>query len=341
MTWIKRLNNYFIEQQSQNLHVVKYAIAFSVGFLVTQLLHDRYSVWVLITIAVVMANQPLVSQLLEKSFFRILGTVIGAVLGVVTFYLPDNTISLFIATVVVSLIITRLFAFRLDESSQVSTLGMVTFSLVAFLGHRSVHFAFMRLLDTLLGIVIAYFISRFIFPVTSKRAFLMSFKKTIKNLNEFANQVFINGADRLNDVQLNEVETELVGGITKMRTLIRAGHLDSKDVKVNKAEYNAVILYSRAIYNYLLFIDVALIEISEANPELAAFAREELKPVILTLSDVLQALSACQRFIIPEFNVKALEQNIYQDYPSQYYTIVFALRRIPYCLQKIQETELV
>lgn len=338
---IKRLNHYFLTHQTKNLHAVKYTLAFSLGYLATLFTADHYSVWILITIAVVMANQPIVGQILQKSFYRVVGTFVGAVFGVCTFFLPQSPTILFITVVVASLIMTRLFAFRSDQTSQVAVLGLVTFSLVMFLAHQSLHFAVMRVIDTLIGIVIALFVSRFVFPMTSKHAFVFALKETATCLAVFAEKVFIEGVDRRNDPGVNQLENRIVQALTKMRTLIRSGRYESIQLSEYGEAFNILVRYFRAIYHYLIFLDVAVSEIAERNLDLSVKVRKQLALPIENLMHLLDEYALSGQLSMEYLKDFKIQKNDdLKLFISQYHAIEFVLRRIPFCLGKINSVEL-
>src|SRR3989338_5354644 len=91
------LKRYYYQQQERNIHALKYSIAFAIGYLTIFIFGNPYSVaWVLVTIAVIMAAQPVIGQQVLKSLMRLLCTVVGALLGILTFYLPSHPIMLFV-----------------------------------------------------------------------------------------------------------------------------------------------------------------------------------------------------------------------------------------------------
>ena len=313
-------------------------IAFALGYLAMLIFDDQNAVWILITIAVVMSSQPVVGQLMQKSVFRMLGTVVGLLFGMLTFVLPHNDIVIFCMVVMVSFFMAYFFAFRTEAVGQVGVLGMVTFSLVTFLAHGSLHFAMMRLLDTFIGISISLFVSFFIFPMTSKRTAMLTLTSICNNLHLFVEKVFVENLDRRTDPKINKVENAIIQDLTKLRNAIRTSRFDTFGAAPSqRAQLNNFIRYLRAIYHYLLFMDVAISEIAEINTQLA----EEVKTILHPKMKKLDAIFAEAVSNKPSFSrrlyYKPLDSSVFDEqFKSQYYAIDFALRRIPFCLNKIE-----
>src|SRR4051812_20245760 len=87
--------NIFAELDTDRLiHSLKTALACILGYLLFEKLHFDNEQWVIITIIVVMCAQLNVGSVLQKSYMRFLGTLIGAVIATLTLVLfgKDETI---------------------------------------------------------------------------------------------------------------------------------------------------------------------------------------------------------------------------------------------------------
>lgn len=336
MKFVKKVSLYLYENHSQNIHALKYAIAFGLGYLAMLMLTDTYSFWILITIAVVMSTQPVIGQLLQKSFFRIIGTIVGVVLGVATFYLPHDPIIVLVIVMFVSFFISRFLTFHSDGSSQVAILGLVTFTLISLLPQTNMHFALMRLIDTAVGILICFVVSFFIFPYSSRRALISVMRSSADHLRTFIEIVFIKGADRREDSEATQVENYIIQKITKMRGIIRTGNYEKFYSRKQKYQFNQLIRYFRAVYHYLLLIDIALREIMETSPTTGEKVMRQLEPVMQQLNSILHDITSGQMKTLPDCQWQHLE--LQGDFSkitvSQIGAIDFGLQRIPFCLSQ-------
>lgn len=338
MHFFKRLNDYFLTHHARYVHAIKYTVAFSLGYLAMLGFKDQYSFWILVTIAVVMSGQPVVGQLLQKSVLRIVGTVVGLLFGMFTFFIPQSAILLFLMVTFVAFFMAYQFAFRSEEVGQIGVLGMVTFALVAFLAQDSVHFALMRLLDTFIGILISFFVSLFIFPMTSRRMMMLTLSGACRDLHRFIEKVFVEGVDRRRDPTANPLENSVIQGLAKVRTVIRSGKYEVLwSSPAHKKELDNLIRYLRAVFHYLLFVDVAISEISDKNPNVAAQTRAALLPTAKKLSQIFSQAALDKPSFSRRLYYRQLDEQAYSDgYKSQFFAIDFALRRIPYCLRKME-----
>ena len=142
-------------------HSVRVSLMLLVGFLVSKLFPiGHHSYWILLTILVIL--KPAYSLTRQRNTERLLGTFIGGIAGaLILIYVKDQSV---------------LFAFLLifmvgTYSSQrlnytVSVLFMTPYILIlfSFLGENNLNIAKERMVDTLIGSVIAFFSSYVILP---------------------------------------------------------------------------------------------------------------------------------------------------------------------------------
>ena len=338
MRILKQLNYYVTHNHRKYVHAIKYMLAFSLGYLAMLIFKGAYSLWILITIAVVMSSQPVVGLLLQKSVLRIIGTIVGLLFRMLTFVIPQNPFTIFIFVSIVSFVMALSFANRSEEMGQVGVLGMVTFCLITFIAKGDVHFALMRLLDTFIGIIISFVVSFFFFPMTTKRSVTITLSSTCRDLESFIKSVFIEGKDRRFEPNINALENRIIQDLTKLRNIIRSRKYETLwGSAMHKAQMNIFIRYLRAIYHYLLFVDVALAEIAEKNAEFSAEIRGALLPRWNKLSEIFSEATLDKPSFSRRMYYKPLDESVFtEQFKPQFYTIDFAMRRIPFCLKKME-----
>ena len=141
-------------------HSLRVAIVMLIGFLVARNLNFSHSYWILLTILVI--SKPGFSLTKERNYHRIIGTIIGAFIGMgILHYIHDKN------TLFIILILFMIAGYSFQRKNYVvSVLFMTPYILIIFefLGMGSISIARERIYDTLIGSGIAFFGSYVLFP---------------------------------------------------------------------------------------------------------------------------------------------------------------------------------
>ena len=141
-------------------HSVRVAIVMFIGFLVAKLMDSSHSYWILLTILVI--SKPGFSLTKQRNYERLIGTVVGAFIGMgLLIYVHDKH------TLFVILIFCMIGAYSFQRKNYVvSVLFMTPYILVLydFLGMGNLSIARERIYDTLIGSGIAVLGSYTLFP---------------------------------------------------------------------------------------------------------------------------------------------------------------------------------
>jgi uncharacterized membrane protein YgaE (UPF0421/DUF939 family) len=172
------------------IHSLKTAIALLFGLLISYLfklpLQGR---WVLITILVVMCAQSRVGAILQKSYMRFIGTVIGASVASFTLWLIYPNV---IFTILILCVATAIFSYIADSPStwsEAGPLGAVTLIIIVISQNPNFYTIISRFLEINLGIIIALLVSRFIWPLHSRMQLRYILIDTLRNLQGLAQQL--------------------------------------------------------------------------------------------------------------------------------------------------------
>lgn len=172
------------------VHSLKTAIALLFGLLISYLfklpLQGR---WVVITILVVMCAQSRVGAILQKSYMRFLGTVIGASVASLTLWLVYPNVAL---TILILCLATAVFSYIADSPSTLSEagpLGAVTLIIIVISPNPNFYTVMSRFLEINLGIIIALLVSRFIWPLHSLTQLRYILIDTLQNLKALAQKL--------------------------------------------------------------------------------------------------------------------------------------------------------
>lgn len=157
---IKLLLNNLTFSSSTFRHSVRVAIVMLIGFVVARSLDFSHSYWILLTILVI--SKPGFSLTKERNYHRIIGTVIGAFMGVGILHYVHDKNALF---VILILFMLASYSFQ-RKNYVVSVLFMTPYILIMFdfLGMGVMSIAKERIYDTLIGSGIALTASYSLFP---------------------------------------------------------------------------------------------------------------------------------------------------------------------------------
>lgn len=157
---VKILLNNLTFSSSTFRHSLRVSIVMLIGFLVARSLDFAHSYWILLTILVI--SKPGFSLTKERNYHRIIGTVVGAFLGMGVLYYVNDKHTLF-AILIVFMI--GGYSFQ-RKNYVVSVLFMTPYILIIFdfLGMGVMSIAQERIYDTLIGSGIALLASYSLFP---------------------------------------------------------------------------------------------------------------------------------------------------------------------------------
>ncbi|AHM62109.1 hypothetical protein D770_19290 [Flammeovirgaceae bacterium 311] len=155
----------FIDNLSLNSSIFKHstrvALVCLFGFVLTKLLpYGEHSYWVLLTIIVIL--KPAFSITKERNYQRLVGTVIGGIVGFCILLLIKDPLVLFCMLVV--LMIGTFSFIRFNYVVSVSFMTPFILIIFSFLGADNLNLVQERIIDTLLGSAIAFTASYLIFP---------------------------------------------------------------------------------------------------------------------------------------------------------------------------------
>ncbi|MFD2569525.1 FUSC family membrane protein [Spirosoma soli] len=142
-------------------HSIRVAVAMLLGFVLTKLLeYGHHSYWVILTISVIL--KPAFSLTKQRNTERIIGTLVGGLMGVLVLTLiPSKTIHF---VFMVFFMLGTYTALRVNYIIMVVCVTPFVLILFTFLGVSYLGVAEERFLDTLLGGVIALATSYLLFP---------------------------------------------------------------------------------------------------------------------------------------------------------------------------------
>ena len=314
-----------------------------------QPLPDGKSQWVIITIAVLMGSQNIIGLQVNRALLRLMGTVVGAALGLLAITLP-HTPYIVIGSIIVASIFFSMITYGDNDLNYVGALGMATFAMIALTNHPSYVTAGYRVIDIFLGIFISLFVSKFIFPLNSRRAFIIATVKNAKQLHLFIDLVFIQGTERRNNTDLADLDNKINKTQHKQRQIIKGMRYESFKKNMFKQELSNMMRYMRAIFHYILFIDTAVLDGKRHIPIVMATLTPYIKEYMHAVMELLDDIEIEQPASCKESQLKALADkqsaastaldafSMEQEKHQQADAIAFTMRRVNHCCSMLLST---
>lgn len=173
------------------VHSFKTALAVFIGFFITKLIHVPIDQWIIITIIVVMCAQMNVGSMLQKSYMRFLGSLVGSLVAAATLTFFGLNIIAIACVITLSAFIFSYIATSKKSFNEAGTLGAVTVVIILIGQNPTIQTAAGRFLEISVGILIAALISQFILPIHARRNLRKNQIRTLHHLENLYNAIFL------------------------------------------------------------------------------------------------------------------------------------------------------
>ncbi|MFA6277288.1 MAG: FUSC family membrane protein [Pedobacter sp.] len=252
-------------------HSLRVAIVMLIGFVVAKSLDFAHSYWILLTILVI--SKPGFSLTKERNYQRIIGTVIGAFIGMgVLIYIHDKN------TLFVILLICMIGCYSFQRKNYVvSVLFMTPYILILFdfLGMGSLSIARERIYDTLIGSGIALLASYSLFPNWEHEKLKKAMLDTIKaNRNYFKEVTLLYFEQDLNLTNYKLSRKEVYVNSSNLASLFQRMFSEPKSKQLYMKE-----LHQFTVFNHLLSSYIATLLLYKKEHDFVYLNKDGLKPI--------------------------------------------------------------
>lgn len=201
-------------------HVLRIIIACIIAFSIDIIFKLPYGTWAPITIIVVMSAK-YSGEVSDKASQRILGTTIGAILGLSLYFFPVDNVYWHYGSLIVMLCVSLYFT--LGEYSYSAILTSVTLVLVAGSGPGDLHIALWRTTNVLWGGLVAIIASQYLFPAKATDHFKLVCGDFLRvfHQNYSEHNALVNSDDAYREIPLSQLRQTL-NKITSLESSI--GH---------------------------------------------------------------------------------------------------------------------
>jgi uncharacterized membrane protein YccC len=277
-------------------HSVRVSIAMLLGFVLTKLIsYGHHSYWVLLTISVIL--KPAFSLTKQRNTERIIGTLIGGLIGVLILTLVPNKTAQF-----VFMVLLMLGTYSTQRTYYIAMVICVTpfvLILFSFLGVSYLGVAEERLLDTVLGGVIALVAGYLLFPQWESGQLAKPMQEVLKANIRYV-QLLV---DSLSGKPIQLVDYKLIRKDVYVTSANLSAAFDRMLSEPKHKQRHEKLIYEFVVLNHILSANIATITSAQLMAEPKALPAPLLRPVkrsLFTLTESLNQLEKSKKKVAPE-----------------------------------------
>jgi uncharacterized membrane protein (TIGR01666 family) len=264
-------------------HSLRVTIACLLGFIAAKLIaYGHHGYWILLTASLIL--KPAFSLTKQRNYERIIGTVLGGLIGVGLLILIPNTTGL--VWVMVFLMIGAYSFQRTNYIVMVILMTPYILILFRFLGLGGIGVAEERVLDTLIGCVIA-FAASYLFPHWESQQLKALLYDVLK-----ANRTYLRKlADSLSGKRLTQLEYKLARKEVYVSSANLSAAFQRMTSEPQSKQWHKNEIHEFVVLNHILSSNIATIASARLNAERASACPPELmRPVRRSLTVLNESL---------------------------------------------------
>ncbi|WP_275288285.1 FUSC family protein [Halomonas elongata] len=230
---------YFTHRHRRTLHVMRVTLALCITFGIIQFFTIPHSGWALVSTAMVMGNLPHIGGVLDKGRQRLLGTILGALWGLLLILLPESLSMLIPLGSLLGIAFVTWLTFG-KRYGYGGLMFAITLLLVVGGGSHDLTVALWRSFDVLLGTLIGIVVTILVLPhkATDMLRFMLA-----DNLDRMARLFHAHtSATSAPDLDTRELLKHCSGLLVKQRGLVDAIH---RERRLRRGELDDLISLQR------------------------------------------------------------------------------------------------
>lgn len=240
----------FLYRHHALVHGGKTALATGIGLIVGWLLKplithpEWHAEWIVITIVVVMTMLPNVGGVLLRSIYRLVATILAAMIALAVIFFTDYNPVAIIATMVIGVGIFTVLA-QYKKLRQLGVMSAITLSILLSMPEPKESIILWRSLDIILGVIIALLVSRFIFPIRAARQLRFHMADTIAELGRLFTMAAAD--EETPESEYEVLEDQITAGFRDQREALPLALLEHQRVRRSKACLEHMMRCQRSI----------------------------------------------------------------------------------------------
>lgn len=242
------MNN--IKLSSEQLtRATRMSLAMLIGFAYVAYSGVSNGFWVYITISLLLFDSTTIGGTMAKGSSRVLGTFIASLYALVFIIGFANNFIINLIAIVVGIFL----SVYLFMDSKYTFAGLLTWTLpVLLINYNDIRSSFLRLLNIMIGALIAYIMHRMFYPVKAHTRMLLAFKNTLSEVNNLLNLlVSATHHDQIQPSQVDATGTKILAEIGKFTRYLEEARIEkfcsSDQLDAAKSAYS----YVRHLYRLL------------------------------------------------------------------------------------------
>ena len=265
-------------------HAIRLTIALLAGYFISLFFDVGHGYWILLTIATII--KPAYGLTKQRNIQRLAGTFIGAALAFLILYLDYSNTLVFI--VMTTAMIVSYALIRINYG--VSIAALTVFLLLAF------HFAKIqglnivlqdRIVDTVIGSVIAYIVSYFVLPAWEYEQLESSMRASINaNRNYFLTVAQAFTGNPADTTSFKMARKEAFVALANLSDNFQRMLSDPKNQQPNLRLYHQFVSASHMLTSHIAALS------SYAQQYASAYAQPDFQPLINTIDKILSSVNA-------------------------------------------------
>lgn len=259
---IKSFRNNLTFQSNTFRHALRMAVVMGLGYLTSlYITTGEHSYWILLTIMVIL--KPGYSMTKQRNFQRLAGTIIGGISGILILILVQHEIALF-AILLVFMVATYSFI-RINYIVAVMFMTPFILILFNFMGVNTMMVAQERILDTVIGSVLAFGSSYVILPTWESSKVHDNMRKIlIANYNYVGQALRLMAGETIPVLEYKLARKDVYVSSANMGASFQRMMTEPKSKQLHASEMNRFVVFNHILSSY----SVALITtVVSANPQ--------------------------------------------------------------------------
>lgn len=254
------------------IHSFKTALACVIGYLVLQFAPVSTQPWLVITIIVVMCAQINIGSVLQKSYMRFLGTLIGCLFAIVTLLLFNTEKFALVSCVCIATFLFSYLATSDKPYNEVGTLGAVTVAIILIGQNPTVSGAVVRSLEISCGILIAALVSQFIFPIHARAHLYRNQALSLRQLRDYYQLTLMHEPTPQSLIESEELEEKIITLFVKQRKLAKDASQEIIGRKFKIKKFKELLQCEKQILRCVILMH----QTYEESPAAKNFLRNQL-----------------------------------------------------------------
>lgn len=253
-------------------HAFRVTLALIIGFLGSLFLDLGHGYWILLTILTIM--KPAFSITKQRNLYRIAGTILGALAGFLTLYLIKDDTIIFVI-MMLAMIVAYSF---LKINYFVASTGITLYVLLWFNFLNPEHITAVlqdRVIDTVIGSIIAYFVSSYVLPVWEHTQINQYMREALNaNRKYFDNVSLIFTGASLNIGELKLHRKEAIIAMANLSDNFQRMLSEPKRQQLKMEEHHQFVATSHMLTSYIASLSTYAQTVGQT------YLSDEFKPMI-------------------------------------------------------------